>query len=96
MIQDIAPHIYHNEYLPHHPQKDSVLLCYDKDRIFMNVTDGEITFPTYAEAEAVYPAVRDMWTYLFTKMRLHITLYPGSPLRRCRTMPLKRPTACAP
>jgi len=66
MIQDIAPHIYHNEYLPHHPQKDSVLLCYDKDRIFMNVTDGEITFPTYAEAEAVYPAVRDMWTYLFT------------------------------
>ena len=43
-----------------------MLLCYDKDRIFMNVTDGEITFPTYAEAEAVYPAVRDMWTYLFT------------------------------
>ena len=23
MIQDIAPHIYHNEYLPHEPQKDS-------------------------------------------------------------------------
>ena len=37
MIQDIAPHIYHNEYLPHHPQKDSVLLCYDKDRIFVVV-----------------------------------------------------------
>ena len=33
MIQDIAPHIYHNEYLPHEPQKDSVLLCYKKDQI---------------------------------------------------------------
>lgn len=45
MIQDIAPHIYHNEYLPHEPQKDSVLLCYKKDQIFMKMRTGKSPFP---------------------------------------------------
>ena len=60
MIQDIAPHIYHNEYLPHEPPKDSVLLCYKKTQIFMKNADGEISFPTYSEAESVFPAVKDL------------------------------------
>ena len=30
MIQDIAPHIYHNEYKPSAPDKDSFILTYEK------------------------------------------------------------------
>ena len=32
----------------------------------MKNADGEISFPTYSEAESVFPAVKDLWTYLFT------------------------------
>lgn len=66
MIQDIAPHIYHNEYLPTPPGPDSLLLCYDRDCILVKITDNEISFPRFSEAADVYPAASDNWTYLFS------------------------------
>ena len=35
MIQDIAPHIYHNEYKPSAPDKDSFILTYENGRILL-------------------------------------------------------------
>ena len=32
MIQDIAPHHYHNEYKPVAPDKKSFILAYNKER----------------------------------------------------------------
>ena len=34
MIQDIAPHIYHNEYKPVQPEEDSFLLYFEEFCIF--------------------------------------------------------------
>ena len=33
MIQDIAPHTYHNEYKPSAPDKNSFILAYEKGSI---------------------------------------------------------------
>ena len=35
MIQDIAPHTYHNEYKPSAPDKDSFILAYEKGSILL-------------------------------------------------------------
>lgn len=35
MYQDIFPHVYHNEYLPHDPKADDVVLSYDGNSIHM-------------------------------------------------------------
>ena len=35
MIQDIAPHTYHNEYKPVAPDKESHILAYGKGKILM-------------------------------------------------------------
>ncbi len=37
MIQDIYPHIYHNEYRPAAPQPDSFLLFYDEGCVLASV-----------------------------------------------------------
>ena len=40
MIQDIAPHTYHNEYKPVAPDKESHILAYEEGKILMK-KDGE-------------------------------------------------------
>lgn len=35
MIQDIAPHTYHNEYKPVAPDKESHILAYEEGKILM-------------------------------------------------------------
>ena len=35
MIQDIAPHTYHNEYKPSAPDKNSFILAYEKGSILL-------------------------------------------------------------
>lgn len=62
MIQDIAPHVYHNEYRPVPPDKDSILLCYDDRRILVGRQNGELSYPTFSEVESS----ADIYTYLFT------------------------------
>ena len=53
MIQDIAPHIYHNEYKPSAPDKDSFILTYENGRILLPRQNREeaITFPRFQELE---------------------------------------------
>lgn len=65
MIQDIAPHEYHNEYQPLPPQKDSILLCYDGRKVLLKQGEHGIAYPTFAEAESVL-AGDSQYTYLFT------------------------------
>ncbi|MEG2222772.1 MAG: NAD(+) diphosphatase [Oscillospiraceae bacterium] len=61
MLQDIAPHIYHNPYLPVPPRDDSPLLCYGHNTILCHLENGQLTYPTFGQLRASCPAPR----YLF-------------------------------
>lgn len=52
MIQDIAPYKYHNEYIPKPPEEDSILLCYEGRQICIKEDNGQISYPTFREAES--------------------------------------------
>ena len=50
MIQDIAPHKFHNEYRKDAaPVNDSPVLCFDERKMLLSVSDEGITFPTYEQ-----------------------------------------------
>ncbi len=51
MLQDIAPHIYHNEFSPAPPEDGDFVLCYGENGLWMDVSDG-IRLPTVAGAGA--------------------------------------------
>lgn len=65
MIQDIEPHIYHNEYTPLPPSEDSFLMVCRGRNILLREEKGEITFPRFKEAT---PSILnpDDATYLFS------------------------------
>lgn len=44
MIQDIAPHTYHNEYKPSAPDKNSFILAYEKGSILLPHQNGKQIF----------------------------------------------------
>jgi len=67
MIQDIAPHQYHNEYRPQKPSTDSYLLCYKGREVLVCKTEeNEIKFPTFAELEEYNEHIYEDYIYLFT------------------------------
>ncbi|MDO4325107.1 MAG: NAD(+) diphosphatase [bacterium] len=75
MFQDIAPHCYHNEYVPAPPDEDSVLLLYQGREIWMKEQEnGEIVFPLWGEIKEVCENVGNSaadteifpYTYAFT------------------------------
>ena len=45
MIQDIAPHIYHNEYKPVQPEEDSFLLYFEEKGRLRTGTERSFHFP---------------------------------------------------
>ena len=45
MIQDIAPHTYHNEYKPVAPDKESHILAYEEGKILMKKDGETMTLP---------------------------------------------------
>ena len=50
MIQDIAPHKFHNEYRSDAaPVKDSPVLCFDGRKMLARISEGNIIFPTYEQ-----------------------------------------------
>ena len=51
MIQDIAPHTYHNEYKPVAPDKESHILAYEEGKILMKKDGETITLPSFGELE---------------------------------------------
>ena len=57
MIQDIAPHIYHNEYKPKQPAKNSFGLSFEDGKLRVKMTNGELTFPTFEELEKNNPCM---------------------------------------
>lgn len=65
MIQDIAPHIYHNEYQPKKPEKNSFGLSFENGKLRVRMTNGELTFPTFEELEKNNAHIYDEYTYLF-------------------------------
>ena len=51
MIQDIAPHTYHNEYKPVAPDKESHILAYEEGEILMKKDGETMTLPSFGELE---------------------------------------------
>ena len=51
MIQDIFPHIYHNEYLPGKPEENSRILFYEEDQILLKKDGNQIHFSTVSDLE---------------------------------------------
>ena len=68
MIQDIAPHTYHNEYKPSAPDKDSFILAYEKGSILLprQERDADITFPRFRELEEKIADLYNNFIYLFS------------------------------
>ncbi len=49
MIQDIFPHIYHNEFAPRSAQKGDFLLCYRRGEVLCAVEGEHVCLPTCGE-----------------------------------------------
>ncbi len=49
MIQDIKPHVFHNEYQHVMPQDKDFVLCYDGNTILLNASDEPYTYEKYIE-----------------------------------------------
>ena len=73
MIQDIYPHIYHNEYKPVLPKPESFALYYEGDSVLAGWEQGEteespknLTFPRFRDLGPGAAAAAEECTYLFT------------------------------
>ncbi|MCD8155009.1 MAG: NAD(+) diphosphatase [Clostridiales bacterium] len=83
MIQDIAPHIYHNEYTPVPPVADSYLLVYEDDKVLLGGEnpETEIRLPRFRDLESKIPdpygRYFGQYIYLFTIDQDHYYLIPG-------------------
>lgn len=62
MIQDIAPKIYHNEYIEASPERSDLVLVFQRDKVLLRYEDGKIRYPA-AEELAAYDCA---FTYLFS------------------------------
>lgn len=68
MIQDIAPHIYHNEYKPVPPDAEGYVLVYKDNQILYRQEEetGELYFPCFKELEGKVKNLYLHYTYLFS------------------------------
>ncbi len=86
MIQDIAPHIYHNEYHPLSPSPESFVLCFHGRQILILETEEGFTFPRFSDfpdwsgEEAAYLFSIDEVGFYFPKHSLELeNLLPSFP-----------------
>lgn len=49
MLQNIYPHIYHNEYTPRPAEAADILLCYGEGALLCAVEEGKLRLPTCGE-----------------------------------------------
>lgn len=49
MIQDIAPHCYHNEYAPYQIQEEDYVLAYNQRDVLLRYSGEHIAYPLYRE-----------------------------------------------
>ncbi len=84
MIQDIAPHVYHNEYRPVPPDEDSFVLIFEEGRILLKKEEGEneIRFPRFRELEKGKEEPDKNCRYLFSidSDRFYLLLKPEEKL----------------
>ncbi len=66
MIQEIAPHVYHNEYRPVKPTEESFALICEENKILIKETEEGITFPTFKELKNWNARIYEEYTYLFS------------------------------
>ena len=73
MIQDIYPHVYHNEYKPVPPNPESFVLYYEGDSVLAGWESGEtpdspqnLIFPRFRDLGPGAAAAAEACTYLFT------------------------------
>ena len=68
MIQDIAPHTYHNEYKPSAPDKNSFILAYEKGSILLphQEREADIYFPRFQDLEEKVSNLYSKYIYLFS------------------------------
>lgn len=67
MIQEIAPHKFHNEYMPIRPEKEDYLLVYKGRKILLKFVNDMISYPTFEELESCneMSILYEEFTYLF-------------------------------
>lgn len=79
MIQDIAPHVYHNEYKPVPPTADSFILSFEDKKILFHQAgpETEISFLSFRELEGKLPSLYENYIYLFSIDDDHFYLIPN-------------------
>ena len=79
MIQDIAPHVYHNEYKPVPPTADSFILSFEDKKILFHQAgpETEISFLRFRELEGKLPSLYENYIYLFSIDDDHFYLIPN-------------------
>lgn len=68
MVQDIEPHVFHNEYRPNSQAgEDSLVLCFDGKKVLARKEEGGLAFPTKSllpeDASLVYAFAVDETEY---------------------------------
>mgnify|MGYP000246654401 CR=1 FL=1 len=77
MIQDIAPHTYHNEYKPVAPDKESHILAYEEGKILMKKDGGDYdSSKLLEELEGKVENLYENYIYLFSIDEEHFYLIP--------------------
>ena len=72
MIQDIHPHVYHNEYTPHEPREgDKLLVITEQGLLAAQREDGSVILPDCGEKTG---------QFLFTIDEISYFLWEGEPL----------------
>lgn len=66
MIQDIAPHIYHNEYKPVQPTDESFLLYFEGDRVLLGQGKEELHLPQFRDFPELPRKLSPQLIYLFS------------------------------
>ena len=79
MIQDIYPHIYHNEYTPHEPNPEDIVLHYKDNTVFVKKEEQNISFLKFSEVVSVYPKAKETFIYLFSIDKVSYYLIPELP-----------------
>ncbi|MDO4632904.1 MAG: NAD(+) diphosphatase [Eubacteriales bacterium] len=74
MIQEIAPHIYHNEYRPTAPSAEDYVMICRKGELFLREKEGQISYLTVQETEAACPGSTEQLIYLFQVDERHFFL----------------------
>ncbi len=66
MIQDIAPHKYHNEYRPVQPEEDSFLLYFEGNKALADWDSTALSFPRFRDFPEVKQELSEQVIYLFS------------------------------